>query len=66
MRKLEVYPDYRDLFEYYGNKEIERVRIKGGQPIRRDWFVFETVDDAKFFFSERCGHFGYDRGRAIC
>ena len=31
MRKYELYPEYRDLFEYCGNNEIERVRIKGGQ-----------------------------------
>jgi hypothetical protein len=55
MRKHELYPNYRDLFEYYGSKEIERVRIKGGQTIRRDWFVFESEDDAMLFFSERCG-----------
>jgi hypothetical protein len=60
MRKHELYPDYRDLFEYYGSNEIERVRIKGGQTIRRDWFVFDSADEAVVFFSERCGgHFGY-------
>ena len=57
MRKHELYPDYRDLFEYYGSNEIERVRIKAGQPIRRDWFVFDSVDEAMMFFSEKCGTF---------
>ena len=55
MRKYEFYPEYRDLFKYHGNNEIERIRIKGGQPIRKDWFVFSTVDDAVIFFSEKCG-----------
>ncbi len=55
MRKYELYPDYRDLFEYCGNNAIERIRIQGGQMIRRDWFVFESEDDAKVFFHERCG-----------
>ena len=51
MRKYELYPEYRDLFEYLGNTEIQRIRIRGGEPIRQDWFVFETVDDAIVFFS---------------
>lgn len=57
MRKYEMYPEYHDLFEYYGDNEIERFRIKGGQTIRRDCFVFETRYDAEMFFSERCGEF---------
>ena len=55
MRKYEFYSEFQDLFEYDGTREIERIRIKGGRPIRRDWFVFESVDDALSFFSERCG-----------
>lgn len=57
MRKYELYPDYHDLFEYRGNNEIERIRIKGGQPVRRDWLVFETKDDAILFFDEKCGRY---------
>jgi hypothetical protein len=55
MRKLELYPDCRDLFEYYGNKEIERIRFKGRHPVRRDWLVFDSIDAAMLFFKERCG-----------
>lgn len=55
MKKYELYPDYHDLFEYRGNKEIERIRIKDGLPVRRDWFVFESKDEAIFFFIKRCG-----------
>jgi hypothetical protein len=55
MRKYELYPEYHDMFEYYGDNEIERFRIKGGQTIRRDSFAFETRYDA-----EKCGSFvGY-------
>ena len=57
MRKYEHYSEYRDLFEYYGNNEIERIRIKNGRMIRRDWFVFESENDASAFFRERCGAF---------
>jgi len=55
MRKFELYPDYRDLFEYLGSNEIERIRIKGGQAVRRDWFVFNSSNEAMVFFNERCG-----------
>jgi len=56
MRKFEFYPEFQDLFEYDGSSEIERVRIKEGRAIRRDWFVFESsVDEAVSFFFERCG-----------
>ena len=57
MRKHELYPDYRDMFENYWSKEIERVWIKEGEPIRRDWFVFGSVDEAMMFFNKRCGVF---------
>lgn len=55
MRKYELYQEFRDLYEYHGKNEIERIRIKAGQPIRRDWFVFNTVDDAVIFFIKKCG-----------
>ena len=55
MRKFELYPDYRDLFEYFGSNEIERTRIRGGHAVRRDWFVFDSSDEAMMFFNERCG-----------
>ena len=57
MRKHEFYPDFHDLFKYYGDSKIERVRIKNGRTIRRDWFVFSSVNEAMVFFSERCGAF---------
>ena len=55
MRKYEFYSEFQDLFEYDGSKEIERIKMKGGRTVRRDWFVFESVDDALLCFSERCG-----------
>lgn len=57
MRKHEFYPGYRELFEYYGNNEIERVRIKGGRMVRRDWLVFNSPEEAMLFFNEKCGAF---------
>ncbi len=51
IRKYEFYPEFQDLFEYDGNNEIELVRIKGGRSIRRDWFVFGSMDEALIFFN---------------
>jgi hypothetical protein len=55
MRKYEHYPEFHDFFEYCGTNEIKRVRIKGGQAVRRDWFVFESIDEAVGFFRRVCG-----------
>jgi hypothetical protein len=60
MRKHEMYPDYHDLFEYFGNTEIEHIRKKGQKTIRHDWIIFNTVDEALEYFNEKCGEFkGY-------
>jgi len=55
MKNFEFYPEFQDLFEYDGSNEIERVRIKRGRPIRRDCFVFGSVDEAFRIFIKRCG-----------
>jgi hypothetical protein len=55
MRKHEFHPDYLDLFEYLGSNEIKRVRIKSGEMVRRDWYIFNSPDEAMLFFNERCG-----------
>jgi hypothetical protein len=43
MRKHELYTDYHDHFEYFGNTEIERIRIQGEKTIRHDWIIFDTL-----------------------
>ena len=57
MRTQEIYTDYQDYFEYFGNTEIERIRIQGERVIKRDWIIFDTVDQAMEFFNDRCGEF---------
>ena len=60
MRKHELYTDYQDRFEYFGNTEIERIRIHGEKTIRHDWIIFDTVDEAMEYFNDSCGEFvGY-------
>jgi len=52
MRKHELYTDYHDHFEYFGNTESERIRKQGEKTIRHDWIIFDTVDDP---FEDRPG-----------
>jgi hypothetical protein len=60
MRKHELYQEFHDQFEYFGNTEIERIRKKGSKTIRRDWIIFNTVDEAMEFFKHKVGEFmGY-------
>ena len=49
MRKNELYTDYHDFYEYFGNTEIERVCKQGEKTIRHDWINFDTVDEAMDF-----------------
>ena len=60
MRKHELYTDYHDYFESFGNTEIERVCKQGEKTIRHDWINFDTVDEAMEFFNDQYGEFvGY-------
>ena len=60
MRMQEFHTDYQDHFEYFGNTEIERIRMQGETVIKHDWIIFNTVDEAMEFFNDRCGEFvGY-------
>ena len=55
MRTQEIYTDCHDHFEYFGNTEIERIRMQGDCVIKHDWIMFNTVDEAMEFFNDRCG-----------
>ena len=46
MRKHELYTEYHDHFEYFGNTEIERIRKQGEKTIRHDWIIFDSTDEA--------------------
>lgn len=60
MRKHKLTTHYHDYFEYFGNTEIERIRQRSGRILRRDWIIFDTVEDAMAFFNSKCGEFdGY-------
>jgi hypothetical protein len=43
---------YTESFEYHGHTMIERIRRQEGSIVRRDWIVFNTVEEAEIFFNE--------------
>jgi hypothetical protein len=55
MRTQEIYTDYHDHYEYFGNTEIERIRKQGEKIIRHDWIIFNTIEEAMEFFNDRSG-----------
>jgi len=60
MRTQEICTDYQDHFEYFGNTEIEHIRMQGEKVIKHDWIMFDTVDEAMEFFNDHSGEFvGY-------
>ena len=65
MRKHENCCDYCDYYEYHGNTEIERIRIRAGETIKRDWLNFDSVTGAMEYFNTECGEFIDDPGKAI-
>jgi len=61
MKTQEIYTDYHDHFEYFGNTEIERIRMQGEKIIKHDWIIFDSVKEAMEFFNHRSGEFiGYN------
>ena len=52
MTKHEFYSDYHESFEYHGNTAVEITRKQGGITIKRDWILFDSVEEAQDFFYE--------------
>ena len=48
-------PHYSDRYEYQGNTMIQRIRIRDGAAVRRDWIIFDTVTAANDYFNRCCG-----------
>lgn len=46
--------EYQEVFEYHGNTCIERVRYHDSGSIRREWLLFDTVEEAAEAFNECC------------
>jgi len=54
MTKHEFYPDYHDCYEYHGNTTIEITRKQDGITIKREWILFDSVEEAQAFFNDNC------------
>jgi hypothetical protein len=46
--------EYQEVFEYHGNTCIERVCYHDSGSIRREWLLFDTVEEAAEVFNECC------------
>ena len=53
MTKHEYHQNCHDLFEYHGSTTIEFIRKKFGETIKRDWLLFDTIEEATDFFDHR-------------
>ena len=52
MIRYESYPNYYDCYEYHGNTAVEITRKQAGVTIKRDWILFDSVEEAQDFFYE--------------
>ena len=60
MTKHEFQSDYHDSYEYHGSTAIEITRKQDGITIKRDWILFDSVEEAQDFFYDNCSDFrGY-------
>ena len=50
MIRYESYPDYQNCYEYHGNTSVEITRKQDGFAIKRDWILFDSVEEAQEFF----------------
>jgi len=57
MTKYEFYPYYQDVYEYHGSTIVEFSRKQSGITIKREWILFDSVDEAQEFFNDNCGEF---------
>ena len=54
MRKFIRHHSYQEYYEYHGNTVIERTRKQGSVTIRKDWILFDTVEEASEYFNNDC------------
>ena len=58
METLENHAITQDYFEYHGSTTIEMTRKISGCIVKRDWILFDSVEEAQAFYNENCcGHF---------
>lgn len=52
MTRHELYPDYHEYYEYHGNTAVEITRKQAGVTTKRDWILFDSVEEAQEFFHD--------------
>ena len=52
MTRHESYPDYHECYEYHGNTAVEITRKQAGLTIKREWILFDSVEEAQEFFHD--------------
>ncbi len=50
MIQYESYPDHQNCYEYHGNTSVEITRKQDGVTTKRDWILFDSVEEAQNFF----------------
>ena len=66
MTRFASCPDYQDCYEYHGSTMIERIRKAAGRTIKRDWILFDSVEEAQEFFNTNCISFGGWHVQSTC
>ena len=54
MTRYECSPDYQDCYEYHGSTTILKVRKAAGTTVKREWILFDSVEEAQEFFNYSC------------
>jgi hypothetical protein len=55
MTRYAFYAHYQDCYEYHGSTTIERTRKEAGRTVKREWILFDSVEEALEFFNNNCG-----------
>jgi hypothetical protein len=59
MIRYESYLEYQNRYEYHGNTSVEIIRKQDGYTIKRDWILFDSVEEVQEFFNN---NYNDDRG----
>ena len=52
MTRCEFDQNYQEYFEYHGSTIIERTVKQFDHVIRRDWLLFDSVEEAEEYFND--------------
>lgn len=55
MTKMASYENQKEYYEYHGSTTIERIIIRPGNHVSRDWIIFDSVEEASEYFNCECG-----------